>query len=354
LNSTPISSLARNDPEVVARVASTPDVKLYFKQVMNQIDIVAILPFYLELMVAQASIPGLSVFRVVRLVRVFRMFKVSRSSVTLFVNTMAKSSKALYMLIFFTAIATIICSSLVYYAERGTYNTELEMWMRPYLYFCDVFVDANTGPATKSTATYTLESGLSEPCVWIDPATYATSYPSVNYPSEAMFSCPYTYKRSDDCSTTYEQSPFDSIPSTFWWCLVTMTTVGYGDMFPTQALGKALAGCVMILGIIVIALPITVIGSNFALTFKRMVLEDEAAKQAAAEENEENSDDGSDDDLDGTVDEDGVYRCLDGLEGDEGIGLGEGDGDVDASFRNDVTFDDASFSEEATTMPART
>jgi hypothetical protein len=169
-----------------------------------------------------------------------------------------------------------------------------------------------------------------------------------------MFSCPYTYKRSDDCSTTCEQSPFDSIPSTFWWCLVTMTTVGYGDMYPTQALGKALAGCVMILGIIVIALPITVIGSNFALTFKRMVLEDEAAKQAAAEENEENSDDGSDDDLDGTVDEDGVYRSLDGLEGDEGIGLGEGDGDVDASFRNDVTFDDASFSEEATTMPART
>ena len=45
---------------------------------MNQVDAVAILPFYLELILADVTIPGLSVFRVVRLVRVFRLFKMSR------------------------------------------------------------------------------------------------------------------------------------------------------------------------------------------------------------------------------------------------------------------------------------
>ena len=72
---------------------------------------------------------------------------------------------------------------------------------------------------------------------------------------------------------TYEQSPFDSIPTSFWWCLVTMTTVGYGDVVPTQPLGKILAAIVMIFGILVIALPITVIGSNFSSIYAKFTEE---------------------------------------------------------------------------------
>jgi hypothetical protein len=107
--------------------------------------------------------------------------------------------------------------------------------------------------------------------VWVDPGTYAANHPEIRYPSEALFNCPFAYEKSSDCVATYEQSPFDSIPTTFWWCLVTMTTVGYGDVVPTQASGQFLGGLVMIFGIIVIALPITVIGSNFANIYKAHV-----------------------------------------------------------------------------------
>ena len=57
---------------------------------------------------------------------------------------------------------------------------------------------------------------------------------------------------------------FGTIPSCFWWALTTMTTVGYGDCYPITLMGKIVAVVAMISGVIVLALPITVLGSNFA------------------------------------------------------------------------------------------
>lgn len=284
--------------EFIGRISSTPDLRNYFGDTMNKVDVIAILPFYLEIALANVSIPGLSVFRVVRLVRVFRLFKVSRGSLTVFVSTMARSAKPLYMLIFFTTIAMIIFSSLMYYVERGVYNKDLKMWMRVYLYYCDVKVGASVGPAIKNPSNYTLDSGLVEPCTWVDPTTYDKNY--INYPSEALFRCPFTYKKTSACTTVYEQSPYDSIPTSFWWCLVTMTTVGYGDVVPTQPLGKFLGGIVMIFGIVVIALPITVIGSNFATIYKKMVLDEEMTNEEQEDANDADEEEEFDDvDLDG-------------------------------------------------------
>ena len=66
-----------------------------------------------------------------------------------------------------------------------------------------------------------------------------------------------------------EVSPFRSIPFSFWWVLVTTTTTGYGDFFPTTVMGKTVGVCAMITGILMLALPITVIGANFAHEYEK-------------------------------------------------------------------------------------
>ena len=50
-------------------------------------------------------------------------------------------------------------------------------------------------------------------------------------------------------------SNFDSIPRSVYWAIVTLTTVGYGDIHPTTPLGQFLASMVMIMGYAIIAVP---------------------------------------------------------------------------------------------------
>jgi voltage-gated potassium channel len=52
-----------------------------------------------------------------------------------------------------------------------------------------------------------------------------------------------------------EANGFDSIPRSIYWAIVTLTTVGYGDIAPTTVLGQLLASVVMILGYSIIAVP---------------------------------------------------------------------------------------------------
>ncbi len=153
---------------------------------LNIIDIVSIVPFYLELAFPAAS-SGSAILRVLRLVRVFRVFKISRylTWVKIFAEALMQSWQPLSMLVFVMSIATVVFSSALYYAERDTLN------------------------------------------------------PVTNEPNVL------------------------SIPDAFWWCIVTMTTVGYGDKVPLTAVGKIIAAVTSLCGILVLAVPITVISTNF-------------------------------------------------------------------------------------------
>jgi voltage-gated potassium channel len=62
---------------------------------------------------------------------------------------------------------------------------------------------------------------------------------------------------------------FASIPHAMWWAIVTMATVGYGDIAPVTPLGKLFGGIVMIIGIAMFAVPAGILATGFALEIRK-------------------------------------------------------------------------------------
>jgi len=68
--------------------------------------------------------------------------------------------------------------------------------------------------------------------------------------------------------TEAQPDKFPDIPSTLWWGVVTLTTVGYGDVFPITPAGKVFGGFIAFLGIGMFALPTGILASGFAEEIK--------------------------------------------------------------------------------------
>ncbi|XP_072308200.1 potassium voltage-gated channel subfamily A member 10 [Eucyclogobius newberryi] len=200
--------------EVGVRFVVCPSKKDFFNNIMNIIDIVSIIPYFVTLGTELGTPPeeddgnsnqnmSLAFIRIIRLVRVFRIFKLSRHSKGLQIlgQTLKASMRELGLLIFFLFIGVILFSSAIYFAE------------------------------------------VDEP-----------------------------------------QTQFVSIPDGFWWAVVTMTTVGYGDMCPITMGGKMVGTLCAIAGVLTIALPVPVIVSNFNYFYHRETEQEEKQMMDAATE----------------------------------------------------------------------
>ena len=180
--------------ELTIRLIFCPEKKAFFKNIMNWIDFLAIVPFYISLAFSSRNTSRESsngnaqveILLVLRLIRIFRIFKLSRHSTDLQIlgHTLKASVRELVLLVFFLLIGVVVFSSLIYYCEKDVADTK-----------------------------------------------------------------------------------FTSIPAAAWWAIVTMTTVGYGDIVPVTIPGKMVGSFCAVSGVLMIALPVPVIVNNFSLYY---------------------------------------------------------------------------------------
>uniref|UniRef100_A0A674MWQ7 A-type voltage-gated potassium channel KCND1 n=1 Tax=Takifugu rubripes TaxID=31033 RepID=A0A674MWQ7_TAKRU len=188
--------------EYLLRLIAAPSRYKFMKSVMSVIDVVAIMPYYIGLvMTDNDQVSG--AFVTLRVFRVFRIFKFSRHSAGLRIlgYTLKSCASELGFLLFSLTMAIIIFATVMYYAEKGS-----------------------TG------------------------------------------------------------SKFTSIPAAFWYTIVTMTTLGYGDMVPKTIVGKVFGSICSLSGVLVIALPVPVIVSNFSRIYHQSQRAEKRRAQRAAKE----------------------------------------------------------------------
>ncbi|MFW5658793.1 MAG: ion transporter [Bacteroidota bacterium] len=76
---------------------------------------------------------------------------------------------------------------------------------------------------------------------------------------------------------------FSSIPQTMWWGVATLTTVGYGDVYPITSLGKFVGSIIAILGIGLFALPTGILASGFSEKLKEIRKDDQPNEDTTTE-----------------------------------------------------------------------
>mmetsp|Transcript_37039 Transcript_37039/g.90346 ORF Transcript_37039/g.90346 Transcript_37039/m.90346 type:complete len:483 (+) Transcript_37039:102-1550(+) len=197
-----------------------PGVVPFLKSASNIVDLVSILPFYAELIVVSvADGDGMSGFGFLQVLRLIRLTRITR------IVKMSKNFEGL-----------VVLSNTIYKSISA---------LLMLFFFMAIF------SVLFATLIYTCEPG--------------------NYDEGRR-----QYVREDGSA-----SPFESIPASIWWTIVTMSTVGYGDHYPVSFLGRVVANITMTVSLIVLSLPITIIGANFDDEYQEMRNRKAEAKKAA-------------------------------------------------------------------------
>ena len=84
---------------------------------------------------------------------------------------------------------------------------------------------------------------------------------------------------------------FTSIPQSMWWAIVTVTTIGYGDMYPETPIGQVLGAFIGFIGVCVFALPVAILGAGFIEEVDRGGLGSELRSLSEANRTKEDSGD---------------------------------------------------------------
>jgi hypothetical protein len=202
------------DPEYTPLVT----LRRYVLKVMNIIDLIAILPFYIGFITPSGA--SLTIFRILRLGRILRLTKAGKnnSSMAVLVASLSNSREILLTLFFYVILCVTVIAALVYQFEMGQFKVTEE---------------------------------------YPDGAYFR---PTVNMQGE-------------------EVSPFVSVAAAIYWAIVTGTTVGYGDFYPTTVAGRCIASLWIFCGILVLGLPISIIGSNFSIELERSKREEMRRKE---------------------------------------------------------------------------
>jgi voltage-gated potassium channel len=190
----------------------------YAFSVWGIIDLVSILPSYLMLLNLTA-LQGTKVLRLLRVARVLRVLKLAR-----------------------TAIAD----------QAGSQNPILVNLRIYFIIFFSVMM-------ISSTAMFFFEGGL------YSPDAMAAGQHALDMQAQAAGTEPEKFMPVDPMSGSpipEDKRFFTSIPIAMWWCIVTLTSTGYGDMFPVTAGGRIVAGITMFLGLVLFGILLNVIGKT--------------------------------------------------------------------------------------------
>jgi voltage-gated potassium channel Kch len=220
-----------------------PNRVKYFFSFWGLVDLISILPTYLSLMNLTA-LQGTKVFRILRVVRVLRVLKMARIAIQQLEHKVEASNPILTNLkIYFIALFSVvmISSTLMYYVEGNLYSPEA------------------------------IAHGQAQ----LDEQIKATPLPA-DAPPEASKFMPLDPMSGN--AIPEDKRFFTSIPAAMWWCMVTLTTTGYGDMFPLTFWGRVIAAATMLMGLVLFGILLNIVGKTImVLLFGEHITEADAS-----------------------------------------------------------------------------
>lgn len=212
--------------DAAANLYFSPKPLRYLFSFWGMIDIISVAPSYLMLLNLTA-VRTTKMIRLLRVARALRVLKLARSAADEADGADEETQNPIlanlkiYMIIFFAVF--MISSTSMYYVEGALYSEDAMLSGQAAL-------DAST-PIGETRSVF----------VPTDPISGAV------IPEDKRF--------------------FTSIPSAMWWCMVTMTTTGYGDMYPVTVGGRMVACFTMLCGLILFAILLNIINKTMMVLF---------------------------------------------------------------------------------------